>query len=97
MDCKKEEATKARVITEEMMEKDDVPEGSFKLDPTSIPAYELGIFASSIDQRVTTNFMDFVNSAENWVASNLIRFLNPSFTNLLMRDHWRSFTLVNVG
>ncbi|KAK4713642.1 hypothetical protein R3W88_019549 [Solanum pinnatisectum] len=41
MDCNKEEATKARGITEEMMEKDDVPEGSFELDPASLPTYQL--------------------------------------------------------
>ncbi|WMV38151.1 hypothetical protein MTR67_031536 [Solanum verrucosum] len=62
MHCNKEEATKARGIAEEMMAKDDVPEGSFELDPASIPTYHLGISASSIYQRATTNFMDFVNS-----------------------------------
>uniref|UniRef100_M1DSQ3 Heat shock protein DnaJ N-terminal domain-containing protein n=1 Tax=Solanum tuberosum TaxID=4113 RepID=M1DSQ3_SOLTU len=64
MDCNKEEATKARGITEELIEKDDVPEGSFELDPASLPTYQLGISASSIGQRATTNFMDSVNSAE---------------------------------
>ncbi|KAH0653007.1 hypothetical protein KY289_030685 [Solanum tuberosum] len=69
MDCNKEKATKARGIAEEIMEKEDVLEGSFELDPASLPTYQLGISASSIDQRAITNFMDSVNSAENWVAS----------------------------
>uniref|UniRef100_M1DVA6 DNAJ heat shock N-terminal domain-containing protein n=1 Tax=Solanum tuberosum TaxID=4113 RepID=M1DVA6_SOLTU len=41
MDYNKEEATKARGIAEEMMEKDDVPEGSFELDLASLPTYQL--------------------------------------------------------
>ncbi|KAH0743307.1 hypothetical protein KY290_031300 [Solanum tuberosum] len=64
MHCNKEEATKARGIAEEMMEKVDVPEGSFELDHASIPTYHLGVSTSSIYQRATTNFIDFVNSPE---------------------------------
>ncbi|WMV38150.1 hypothetical protein MTR67_031535 [Solanum verrucosum] len=51
------------------MEKDDVPKGSVELDPAALPTYQLGVSASSIDPRVTTTFMDSVNSAENWVPS----------------------------
>ncbi|KAK4737446.1 hypothetical protein R3W88_001143 [Solanum pinnatisectum] len=49
-------------------ERDDVPERSFELDPTSLPIYQVDVFASSIDQSAIANFMDFVHSAENWVA-----------------------------
>uniref|UniRef100_M1CEQ9 DNAJ heat shock N-terminal domain-containing protein n=1 Tax=Solanum tuberosum TaxID=4113 RepID=M1CEQ9_SOLTU len=62
-----------------MMEKDDVPERSFELDPTSLPTYQLGISASSIYQRATTNFMNSVNSAENWVASVPNHVPEPEF------------------
>ncbi|KAH0743302.1 hypothetical protein KY290_031295 [Solanum tuberosum] len=79
MDCNKEEDTKARGITEELIEKDDVPEGSFELDPASLPTYQLGIYASSIDQRATTNFMDSMNSAENWVTSVPNQVPEPEF------------------
>ncbi|WMV38146.1 hypothetical protein MTR67_031531 [Solanum verrucosum] len=61
------------------MEKVDAPEGSFELDPASLPTYQLGISDSSIDQRVTTNFMDSVNSVENWVASVPNRVAEPEF------------------
>ncbi|KAH0781641.1 hypothetical protein KY290_001239 [Solanum tuberosum] len=50
------------------MERDDVPEGSFELDPTSLPIYQVDVSTSSIDQSAITNFMGSVNSAENWVA-----------------------------
>ncbi|WMV09438.1 hypothetical protein MTR67_002823 [Solanum verrucosum] len=50
------------------MERDDVPEGSFELDPTSLPIYQVDVSVSSIDQSTIANFMDSVNSAENWVA-----------------------------
>ncbi|KAH0743299.1 hypothetical protein KY290_031292 [Solanum tuberosum] len=79
MDCNKEEATKASGISEEMMEKDDFPQGSFELDPASLATYQLGISSSSIDQRATTNFMDSVNSAKNWVASVPNQVTEPEF------------------
>uniref|UniRef100_M1DT67 DUF3444 domain-containing protein n=1 Tax=Solanum tuberosum TaxID=4113 RepID=M1DT67_SOLTU len=44
-------------------------EGSFELDLASLPTYQVDISASSIDQREPSNFMDYVNSAENWIAS----------------------------
>ncbi|KAK4713641.1 hypothetical protein R3W88_019548 [Solanum pinnatisectum] len=61
------------------MEKDDVPEGSFELDPASLPTYQLGVSASSIDQRAITNLMDSVNSAENWVALVPYQVHEPEF------------------
>uniref|UniRef100_M1DBF6 Heat shock protein DnaJ n=1 Tax=Solanum tuberosum TaxID=4113 RepID=M1DBF6_SOLTU len=36
------------------METDDVPKGSFELDPSSLPTDQVDISASSIDQRLTT-------------------------------------------
>ncbi|WMV38137.1 hypothetical protein MTR67_031522 [Solanum verrucosum] len=62
-----------------MTEKGDFPEGSFELDPDSLATYQLGIFASYIDQRATTNFMDSVNYAENWVASVPNQVPKPEF------------------
>ncbi|WMV10230.1 hypothetical protein MTR67_003615 [Solanum verrucosum] len=47
------------------MVRDNVPEGSFELDPSSLPTDQVDISASSIDQREPSNFMDSVNSAEN--------------------------------
>jgi len=66
------------------MERNDVPEGSFELDPASLPTDQVGIFASSIDQRKRANFMaynhmDSVNSAENCVGSASNQVPEPEF------------------
>uniref|UniRef100_A0A3Q7EDU0 Uncharacterized protein n=1 Tax=Solanum lycopersicum TaxID=4081 RepID=A0A3Q7EDU0_SOLLC len=50
------------------MERDDVPEGSFELDPTSLPIAQVDVSSSSVDQSVIFNFMYSINFAENWVA-----------------------------
>ncbi|XP_025884719.1 uncharacterized protein [Solanum lycopersicum] len=59
------------------MERDDVPEGSFELDPTSLPIDQLDVSASSINKSVIANFMEFVNSAENWVPPIPNQVLEP--------------------
>ncbi|WMV10241.1 hypothetical protein MTR67_003626 [Solanum verrucosum] len=66
------------------MERNDVPEGSFELDPASLPTDQVGISASSIDQRKRANFMaynhmDSVNSAENCVESASNQVPEPEF------------------
>ncbi|WMV38021.1 hypothetical protein MTR67_031406 [Solanum verrucosum] len=61
------------------MEKDSVPEGSLELEPASLPTNRVDISAPSIAQRETTNFMDSVNSAENWVSSVPNQVLEPEF------------------
>ncbi|WMV09423.1 hypothetical protein MTR67_002808 [Solanum verrucosum] len=61
------------------MERDDVPEGSFELDPTSLPIYQVDVCTSSIDQSAIANFMDSINSAENWVAPIPNQVPEPEF------------------
>uniref|UniRef100_M1DT74 DNAJ heat shock N-terminal domain-containing protein n=1 Tax=Solanum tuberosum TaxID=4113 RepID=M1DT74_SOLTU len=61
------------------MERDDVLEGSFELDPTSLPIYQVDVSTSSIDQSAITNFMGSVNSAENWVAPIPNQVPEPEF------------------
>ncbi|XP_049347740.1 uncharacterized protein LOC125812270 [Solanum verrucosum] len=61
------------------MERDDVLEGSFELDPASLPPEKVGVSGESIDQRATANFIDSVNSAENLVASVPNQVPEPEF------------------
>uniref|UniRef100_M1DC40 Heat shock protein DnaJ n=1 Tax=Solanum tuberosum TaxID=4113 RepID=M1DC40_SOLTU len=61
------------------MERDNVPEGSFELNPSSLPTYQVDISASSIDQREPSNFMDSVNSAENLIGSVPNKVPEPEF------------------
>uniref|UniRef100_M1C3B6 DNAJ heat shock N-terminal domain-containing protein n=1 Tax=Solanum tuberosum TaxID=4113 RepID=M1C3B6_SOLTU len=61
------------------MERDDVLEGSFELDPASLPLEKLGVSGESVDQRATANFIDSVNSAENLVASVPNQVPEPEF------------------
>ncbi|KAH0653017.1 hypothetical protein KY289_030695 [Solanum tuberosum] len=51
----------------------------FELDPASLPTYQLGVSASYIYQRETTNLMDSVNSAKNWFASVPNQVPEPEF------------------
>ncbi|KAH0743304.1 hypothetical protein KY290_031297 [Solanum tuberosum] len=76
-----------------MMEKDDVPEGSFELDPASLPTYQLGVSSSSIDQRAPTNFMDTMNFAENWVASVPNQVPEPDFYKFADKSSPKKFQI----
>uniref|UniRef100_A0A3Q7F005 Uncharacterized protein n=1 Tax=Solanum lycopersicum TaxID=4081 RepID=A0A3Q7F005_SOLLC len=58
---------------------DDVLEGTFELDPASLPPDGVGVSVESIDQRATANFIDFVNFAENLVASVPNQVPEPEF------------------
>ncbi|KAH0728145.1 hypothetical protein KY284_004010 [Solanum tuberosum] len=49
------------------MERDDVLEGSFELDPASLPPDKVGVSGESIDQRATTNFIDSVPEPEFYI------------------------------
>ncbi|XP_055818231.1 uncharacterized protein LOC129887240 [Solanum dulcamara] len=65
-------------------ERNDVPEGSFELDPASLPSDQVGISASCIGQRETANFMaynlmDSENFAENCAASVPNQVPEPEF------------------
>ncbi|XP_006338016.1 uncharacterized protein [Solanum tuberosum] len=75
------------------MEKDDVPEGSFELDPTSLPIYQVVVSASSIDQSAIANFMDSVNSAENWVAPIPNQVPKPEFYKFVVERSPEKFKI----
>ncbi|XP_004229298.1 uncharacterized protein [Solanum lycopersicum] len=63
------------------MERNDVPEGSFELDPASLPTDQVGISASSLDERERGNFMayDHMDSAEKCVGSVPDQVAEPIF------------------